>query len=373
MQLTRRLEDAAFASGASRQIRLQLMPDKKRVRRISLYFDLSGTKDTADALDGDLYPRIVSLITLQSSEGLLWNLSGMETWRLQHAEAGRVIMDPTDLPTGTTFAMQFQLDLTFRNESQPGADDGSLPTAIFNEHALEITFAAANVWGVGNILVTAGNVRVEPEYVEEVGVPQISEVRYYDLASGLATLEPGVLQTAILVQTDYSVLTQAELTLLGLACDGNDVHPSNTMHEQFVTLWNQDKATQSGGVHELVVNAARFLPLTWQPRVKGNLTKQPLIEKKGEVRVTSGTLTTPRLVVRTARLKTAEKAASLAVKTGAPADAVVYEPAVATKSELRADHETARRGGAPTKKARAAYAALPGKMRRTATNTSGVK
>jgi hypothetical protein len=355
---------------ASRQVRLQLMPEGKRVRRISLYVDLSGTKTSTDALDGDLFPQILQMITLQSSEGLLWNLSGMETSRLQHHEAGRVVMDPTDIPgTGTTFDMKFQVDLTFRAERQLGVDDGSLPTAMFNEHSLELTFASSTVWGVGTLTVTAGNVRVIPEYVDGVGVPQISEVRYYDLASGKAMLEPGIIQSALLVQTDYSTLTIAELGLLGLVCDGRDMHPSNTMHEQLVTLYNQDAATQSGSPHELVINAARFMPLTWLNRAKGALTKQPLIEKKGEVSVISGSLTNPRLVVRMARLKSADKAASLAVKTGAPSDAVVYEPAVASKSELRADHETARRGGAPTTKARAAYAALPGKMRRSPTST----
>ncbi|MCK9629636.1 MAG: hypothetical protein M0R37_13725 [Bacteroidales bacterium] len=368
MQNTQRLEDVAFASGAMRQVRLQGLAKGKRIRRLSLYFDLSGTKDAADALDGDLFARIVSQIRLNSSEHQPYNLTGFDLWRLQHLERGRVVADPTDIPgTGTTFVMQFQLDLSFRVERQQAPDDGSLSTSLFTDQTLEITFAAANTWGVGNLLVTAGNVRVAAEYAEGDCVPQLVENKYIDLSSGLATLEPGIILGAMLVQTDYSTITTAELTLLGLTADGKEVHPSNTMHEQLVTMWNQDAAEQSGTPHELDINAARFIPLVWQPRRLGFLTKQPAIEKQGEVRVTAGTLTTPRLLVKIVKLKTDQQAANIAVKAGAPSDSTVYEPAVGSKSAVRAVHETARRGGEPTKKARLLYAALPGKMRQTKT------
>jgi len=368
MQKTQRLEDVSFVSGGMRQVRLQGLKAGMRIRRISLYFDLSGTKDAADALDGDLFPRIVSQIKLNSNEGTQpFMLAGFDLWRQLQAERGRVIDDPTDIPgTGTTFAMQFALDLPFRIERQPGVDDGSMSTSLFIDQTLEITFASAAVWAVGNLIVTAGNVRIQVEYAEGEGVPQLIERKYIDLSSGLATLEPCIILSAILVQTDYSTITQAEIAMLGVTMDGSDVHPANTLHESLVKMWNQDSCVQSGSPHELVVNAARFVPLIWQPRLNANLTKQPAAEKAGEVRITSGTLTTPRLVLCVTRLKTDTQAAALAIKTGSPETAETYEPAVATKSAIRALDKSARQG-APTRKARLMYAGLGGKMRTTPT------
>lgn len=371
MQKQKRLEDVSFGASASRQIRLQTLPPGKRVRRISLFFDLSGTKDAADALDGALFPQIVNLVKLSSSEGLIHLLTGMETAFKMHAEQGRRVMDPTDIPgTGTTFAMQFQLDLLFRGEKQLGVDDGALPTELFTEHTLEITFAAANVWGVGNLTVTAGSVRAQVELVDGSGIPQITKCKWLDLASGMAVLDSGVIKQAFLVQTDYSSITQAEITEAGLMADDVECVPTNTRHEQLIAMWNQDACQQMGGVHELVVNAALFLPLIWEPKGKAALTKQPLIEKKGEVRITSGTLTTPRLVIVYVEPKSADMTARLAQKIGAPASADTYEPAVASKSEVRAEHRSSREGGIPTKKARAIYSHLAGKMRSTPTKTT---
>jgi len=368
MQSTLRLEDAAWVSGGTRQIRLHTLPQGKRVRRFSLFFDLSGTKSAADALSADLFAKVLSLIQLTSTEGPVWVLPGMETWRLMQAEAGRQVQRGTDVPgSGTTFTMQFHLDLSFRDESQPGTDDGSLSTSLFRAHMLELTFASATVWGVGTLALTAGTVRVEAELVEEDNVPQLSWVKFIDLASGMAVLDQGIIKTAILCDAagDQSI-TQAEIGMVGLTVDGNPVHPLNTLHESLVSLWNADRCVQGGTPHELAVNAALFLPYVWTPRKGGNLTKQPAVEKQGEARIVSGSLTSPRLVVRLVRLKTDTQAAKLAVQTGAPADAGHYEPAVASKSPPRSVHESQRRGE-PTKKARLSYAALPGKLRRTPT------
>lgn len=351
----RRMEDKSFVAGGNVLFNLDTLDPMHRIRKIDLYFDLNGTKVAdVDALDGDLFPRIAALIRL----GNFINITGMGLWRLMRILHGRTLMDPTDIAAaGATFNMDFALEVPFRDPRQSGTDDGSLPTELVKGKSLELTFAAATVWGVGSLTVTAGTVRCAAELIHETNVPQLNRLFYIDPNSQTIQLDPGVYKECFTYEEAGTTITQAEISQVDLEVDGQQVM-NNTLHEQLVHWFNSTGVRDSAA--EVAVNAAVFLPFIWhEQNGKSHLTKQPGIEHKGRLQLT-GSQTAPRIVIWKAVLKDEATVAQAAVATGAdPRNFEAYEPAVASKSPLA----KASPGGSPPKKARLMTAALPGKLR----------
>jgi len=330
-----------------------------RCRELRLLFSLSGTKDSADAIS-DMEDAFAAISGIKV--GNLVDISGQDLRTLMHSVYGKQIQVPTAIPgSGTTWTADLTVVIPFRDEHQPGSEDGGLPTEVLADgRAIEITFAAANIFGVGNLITTAGTVRAEAELVHGQGVPQINQIGYFDPNSQTIPVDPGIYKQILVVQSGNNTLTTAEVTDAELTVDGQTVF-ANRLHEQIVAAYNRKTANGT----ELVSNAAEFIPLVYNDRSgKNNLTKLPAVETKGQIRLT-GSLTAPRIIYWRAMPKDEGTVEKIAQAIGADMSGT-YEPQLASKSAFRAVHKSNRRGGF-TRKARLMSRYLPGKVRRTIT------
>lgn len=362
MQKFYRLEDVSWAAGGSRQIRLNTLPPGMRVRNFDLFFDLSGTKDAGDVLDGQQFARSVALIKV----GNFFNIPGYSLWQLNKQIEGRQVQAPTDANGGgATFDMEFHLRLHFRDPRQPASDDGSLPTELLQGQSIEITFASATVWSVGNFTVTAGTVRAHAELVHETNIPQLGVVGYIDPGSLTIVLPPGVYKDIFILDgTGAGTITRAEIESVDMDVDGDQVW-NNELHEQIVGAYNHDavRTPQS----ELIDNAVERLPLAWHDVFgKSNLSKQPAAEKQVKIQLT-GTISANnvRVVFWRAVEKDSSMVERMAVVTGAPEGATEYEPATVSKTVPTALKVRKANGMLP-RKGRLLERTLPGKLRRPA-------
>lgn len=362
MQSHHPLRTETWAGGGTRFIPLTSLPPGKRVRAIKLYFDLSGTKDAADALTGDNFARSVQRI--QISEYV--SIAGESLWELNKELFGRLPFASTDIPgSGTTFDMEFSLIVPFRDPRQSGSDDGSMPCELLDVHSIQITFAAATFAGVGNILVTAGSVYGQAELVEETAVPQVN--RLYDFQPGSATfnLEPGIYKSLFLLDggpnTNGSI-TVAEVTTVDMTADGLQVW-SSARHESMVDSYNVDTVSDTAGA--VSINAASRFPIVWHDRFgKSHLTKQSAVEKGGQVRISAGNLTVSTMTVVAWRALPKSEAAvkQIAEVIGEESAGAVYLPSTSTKAPLGSMGK-AKPGQRPKRKARLAGLALAGHFR----------
>jgi len=356
-----RLEDVAWAAGVQRQINLDVLPGGMRCRRLLMFFCLTGTKDSADALAAALFSQSVAMCTLHK----FLRIPGWHLQCVNESEHKRVPNLGAAIPgSGTTFAMEFFLEVPFRDSRQPGNEDGSIPTELLQSHQLEIEFAAANVHGVGNLVITAGTVRTFAELVHGSSVPQLEQIGYYDPGSQSIKLDAGVYKDILVCDgTTPGTVTRAEISHVDFDVDGDQVW-ANATHDQIVGRYNmkvQDTAS------ELALNAATFMPVeSLEPHGKGPITKAPAIEKSGYLQLT-GTITAPRILYRRALEKDENTLEAIAAATGAAGiEPETYEPQTATKSPVRALHK-AQRQGRYGRKARLTSRVLPGKFRRTPT------
>ncbi len=357
------LRSETWADGATRHIPLTSLPPGKRVRSIKLYFDLSGTKTGgADALTGDNFPRAVQRVQI----GEYVSLAGESLYELNKELFGRIPATSADIAAaGATFDMEFPLTIPFRDPRQSGSDDGSMPCELLDTLNIAITFASATFAGVGTMTVTAGSVYAVAEIVEESAIPQIN--RLYDFQPGSLTfsLEPGVIKSAFILDGGPNTngsLTVAELTTIDMSADGLQVWTS-ARHESVIESYNADAVVDSAGA--ITVNSASRFPLVWPDRYgKAHLTKQPAIEKGGQVRISAGTLTASTMTVVVWRALPRSEAASnqIADVIGENRAGAVYLPSTATKAPLGSAKKS-EKAGRVTRKARVAGLTLAGHFR----------
>lgn len=356
------LRSETWASGATRFIPLTSLPPGKRCRAIKLYFDLSGTKDAADALTGDNFARSVQRI--QIGENV--SVAGESLFELNKELYGRAPATSADIPgSGTSFDMEFPLVIPFRDPRQSGSDDGSMPCELLDTLSIQITFAANNFAGVGNLVVTAGSVYAIAEIVEETAVPQVN--RLYDFQPGALTfaLEPGVYKSLFLLDGGPNAngsITVAELTTIDMSADGLQVWTS-ARHESVVEAYNADTVQDSAG--DVDVNAASRFPLCWHDKYgKSHLTKQAAVEKGGQVRISSGSITASTMTVVAWRAlpKSEAAIAQIADVIGEDRAGAVYLPSTSTKAPLGSAKKSVA-AARPTRKARLAGLALAGHFR----------
>lgn len=359
MQKFYRLEDVTWANGASRQIRLNTLPPGMRVRYIDLFFDLNGTKAAADSLSPEQFARAVALLKI----GNYYNIPGYALYQLNKHVEGRVVQEAASIPgVGAVFDMEFHLRVYFRDPRQPASDDGSIPTELLQGQAIEITFAADTVWGVGTITVTAGTVRCQAECVHETNVPQLNVVGYVDPGSATIVLPPGVYKDLFMLDgTAAGLVTRAEVESIDMDADGDPIW-NNALHEQIVAAYNVDCARNPQA--ELTDNSAERFPLIWHDMYgKANITKQPAAEKQLKIQVT-GTIgaNNIRCVFWRAVEKDSAAVARVAAVTGAPRAAQHYVPATVSKTLPKAFGQR-RPGGMLPRKARLMEKVLAGKLR----------
>lgn len=368
MQEVAQLEGKAWAASAPVQISLDTLPKGKRVRSILLHLCLSGTKGETDAEAAETFALAVQNIRL----GEFVNISGIDLYHLLWELYGRQVMQGTDIPgSGATFSINVVLELPFRDPRQPGSDDGSIPTELLYGKALEVTFAAEDVYG-DDIEITSGTLYTCAEIVAETNVPQLARILSIAPNSQHQELDPGIYKSLILTKGTGATISEAEVTTVKLDADGKDVL-HNIRNEQMTHLWNARGAQQSAADAEQQENAAYFLPLIFHDKSgKSNLTKQVLIEGKGGFDIIAGTLTSYHLVIWKTVGKDEGAVATIAAKIGAPDDSSAYEPHTASKTGGRGVAENAERAGRVTRKLRGMYAHLGGKFRkysRTSTKT----
>ena len=285
-----RMRDVTWAAGNTLQIPLDSLPPGQRVRRIELHVGISGTKDAADATAGNRAALAITRIQV----GNLVNVTGWSLWQLMKQIYGREVGVPTDIPgSGTTWTFDFPIEIPFKDPRQPGADDGSIPTELLAGKVVEITFAAANVWGVGNLITTAGTVRCQCETSHGQGIPQIQQIGEFDPGATSFQILPGVYKDLFLLDgTADGTVTTAEVTSVDLHGDG-EYWLNNALHQQIVSAYNTSGIRDSAS--NVTINAAAQLPLVWMPQDgKANLTKQFAVEKMGQIQLT-GSLN-PRVV-----------------------------------------------------------------------------
>lgn len=354
---TYKVEDKSFIANGNVLFNLDTLPKGFRIRKLDLFFDLSGTKGASDALDGDLFARIVNLVRL----GNFVNVQGMDLHVLQRIVAGRILMDPTDVPgSGTTFTSQFHLEVPFRDPRQSGSDDGSLPTELVMGKSTEVQFAAGNVHGVGTLAYTAGTVRCQAELIHETNVPQLNRLFYIDPNSQTIQLDPGVYKEMFIHKATGAAISNTEISQLDMEMDGQPI-ANNILLEQLAQWYNSTGVVDAAA--DLGFTSLRFAPVIWQERGgKSHLTKQPAAEKKGRLQL-SGSLTNPHVVIWKALLKDESAIGEAAVKMGLDVSKFSdYEPAVASKSPM-AKKATMPAGAKPSRKVRLATSALAGKFR----------
>jgi hypothetical protein len=330
------------------------------VRKLNLFFDLSGTKGETDALDGELFYGLVNRVTI----GNLVNIPGWPLAQLNEAVFGRVPFDPTDIPgSGTTCDMEFMLSIPFHDPRQPGATDGSLITEALQSQSLEIEFAAAGL-GSDDVTVTAGTVRVTADLIHGSCVPQVNQIGYEDPGAVDFPVKRGVYKDLFILDgTSKGTVTRAEIESVDFTADGDQVM-SNVRHEQIVDSYNLDGCRDSGG--ELAHNAASRLPLVWHDwSGKSNLSKQVAVEKAAQIRLT-GSITAPRVIFWRTLPKDEATIARMAEATGVDMTDRVYEPQTANKTMPRALDRSARLNRW-TRKARILFNSLQGKARQTPT------
>lgn len=364
MQKIDRLEDQSWISGGNRLVSFDTMAPQRRVRSVFLYLELSGTKGAAETVSADLFAKAIKNIRI----GNFFNLGGQDLYWLNHAIVGRRFMRGTDIPgSGTTFSIAVSLEIPFRDIRQPGSDDGSIPTELLIGSAMEVTFDTAAIFG-GTIVITAGTLRTSAEVVHETNTPQLARIYYIDPNSQTAQLDPGIYKELLLVKTDGSAITTAEVTSIDLDTDGDPVL-NNILHQSLLQAWNRYAADGVGSNVELVPGSANFLPLVFHDRGgKSNLSKQVLVDSKGRVQIVAGSLTNYRLIAWKAVGKDEDQVQKIASKIGAPPGATDYEPAVAKPSAGMGDR-LQQQGRTASRKQRALYAYLPGKMRVNRGNT----
>lgn len=358
MQRIERLEDQAWIANGNRLINMDTLPPRQRIRAILLYLNLQGTKSAADTVSADVFANAIKTIRL----GNIVNMTGREQYTLARATNGRIVQRGTDIPgSGTTFNVNVCLEISFRDTMQPGSDDGAFPTELVMGKALEVQFDTATVWGVGTVTITSGTLRTQALLVDETNTPQLNRIFYLDPNSQTVQLDPGVYKQLLLVKTDGSAITTADVAAVDLEVDGKPVF-NNLLHEQLVQAWNREASEGAGPLFELTPNAAAFLPLIFGDRSgKANLSKQPLVVNKGRLQITAGSLLNFRLIVLKAVPKDGDTVKDIAARIGAPAGATSYEPAFAKPSIGKVDR--IRQNGRIDKKNDALYAYLPGKLR----------
>lgn len=365
MQRIERLEDQAWIANGNRLINMDTLPPRQRIRAILLFLNLQGTKGAADAVSADVFASAIKTLRI----GNLVNITGRELYALARAANGRTVQRGTDIPgSGTTFNVNVCLEIPFRDTMQPGSDDGSLPTELVMGKALEVQFDTATVWGVGTVAITSGTLRSQALLVDETNTPQLNRIFYIDPNSQTVQLDSGVYKQLLLVKTDGTPITIADVAAVDLEVDGKPVF-NNLLHEQLVQAWNREASEGAGNLFELTPNAAAFLPLMFGDRSgKSNLSKQPLVVNKGKLQITAGSLLNFRLVVWKAVPKDGDMVKDIASRIGAPSGATSYEPAFAKPSLGKVDR--INQNGRIDKKNDALYAYLPGKMRVASTPLS---
>lgn len=363
MQRLEPLEGKSWAASVPVQISMDKLPEQVRVRRILLHLNVSGTKDAADTLVNTLFAKAVQNVRL----GEFVNISGLDLFMLNWAIHGRLVQAGTAIPgTGTTFDINMVLEIPFRDPRQPGSDDGSLPTELLRGKALEVTFDSAAVYGGTAIVITAGTLRCAVELVEETNTPQLARIFSLQPNSQTVQLDPGIYKEALITKSTGLVISEANVTTVKVEADGRPVL-GNIHNENLTHAWNSYAAAAPGVTAELAENAAYFLPVVFHDRSgKSNLTKQPLVENKGELSIVAGDLTSFHLVIWKTLPKDEKVVENIAGQIGAPAGATAYEPACAKGNATRGVSENATAAGRVTKKQRAMYAHLPGKFRREA-------
>jgi len=355
-----RLEDQSWVASGTRLVKLSVLPPGMRLRSLRLLCNITGTKDAADALANTSFPLFISNVRLNPR---LVDMSGLALQDLNKIMHGRDVGLGTAIPgSGTTFDITFVFEIPFWDPRQPTASDGAIPTEMLLSKSLEITFAAANIAGVGNLVATAGTVRVMADLIDGSSVPQLVELFQIDPGSQTIKLDPGVYQDLWITDgTGIGSVTPTEVTQVDLVADGVALL-NNHLHSQLIADFNFANVNDAAG--ELGYATPRFLPIVIGHKKHGLLTKAVAIEQTGLLQI-AGTMTAPRLCGRRIPLKDQATVEAVAAATGAPRGGV-YEPAVASKSAIRAFDKSARQGTF-TRKARLLSGALAGKVRLTPT------
>lgn len=371
MQSSYTLRTETWAAGGTRYIPLTGLTPGMRTRALRLYFDLSGTKDAADALTADNFARSIQRIQI----GEYVSITGESLYELNKELFGRDETDAsTDIPaSGTTFDMEFALTIPFRDPRQTGSDDGSMPNELLDTLSIQITFAASTFAGVGNLTVTAGSAYAQAEQVLETAIPQINKLSDFQPGSLTFQLEPGVYKSLFLLDGGANVngsITVAEVTTVDVQCDALPVWTS-ARHESVISAYNSDVAADAAG--GVAINSASRFPLIWQDRFgKAHITKQPAIEKGGTVRISAGTLTAGTMTVVSWRAlpKSEEAIKQIAevigeVESARDTGGHSYLPSTSTKTALGSAKKTAARGlSRPKRKARLGGLVMAGHFRK---------
>jgi hypothetical protein len=339
---------------------LSTLPPNHRLRSIRLLCALSGTKDSADTVPNTSFCSQIAQVKL----GARHLLTGIMLQQMQDIDNGRLTGLGTTIPgSGITWSVVFELTLDLRQKRQEGSEDGSINVAELVDKSLEVQFAAANIFGVGNCVTTAGSIIPEVDLVPGSSVPEYVEQGYFLPGGQTIKLDPGVyLDLFVSDGVAIGSVAPAEVTQADLIADGEIVF-NNRTYNQMISAYNHDNVLDAAA--ELGYATPNRLPIAHLPLRHGKMTKALIVEKTGELRL-SGTLTAPCVVYRRIALKDQGHVDAALARTPAPDGATSYEPAVASKTAVRAVHQSARQG-APNKRARIAFAALPGKLRTTKT------
>jgi hypothetical protein len=359
-----KLKSLTLTPGGNDFVPFDPLPPKVRVREIMIHSTIVGTKDAADALAAANFAAWLSTLKLTP-----WaNVYGVWLRDDNKRAYGRRVSGGTAVPgSGTSFSVTCDLWVRFWEKGRDGKTDGSVPSELLRPLSMELHCAAAAVFAVGNLVITSVTSTIEADVIEGEGtIPEMVQMGFYQPGSLTINIPPGFVYGDLWGQDGLGVgsITPAEISQFDLTADGQ-IQQNNRLHAHCVAEYN--KHCVSDLAEEQAFATPEFLDIVSRAAHEGQFTKMLAVESGGVLDLT-GTITTPTICYRRKTLRGVAAVQAAATAQGVSTAGKIIEPQVASKSAVRAQHDTQRNpSGEAPKKARMMFGGMALKLRSTET------
>lgn len=289
---------------------LKTLPTGHYCRRLVLHFELSGTLDDAEELEGFDFGAFAANLRIAR----FVNISGYDLDLLNTYVLGKFPEFRADIEAGEeTFELSGDLVIPFSDYRMVEPDDSALPTTELVPYALEVLCASATPWG-GTITITQGTLRLHAEVVKtaSVRIPTIRELGYMDPGGQTIRLDAGAYLDMFMSMTDKSDFLAADVTNVDVMFDG-EACVQNLSPAQLVSDYNYVTAVD---VETPITWPGPVLPLLYHRRTDGHVTKASG-GASGQVQIL-GDETEPHVVYWRAIEKEPEQVIEIARRQGVP-------------------------------------------------------
>jgi len=276
------------------------LPANHRCRNIVFDCKFTGTKDAADEVDPTQFAQAIATMTFGR---YMLPFGGLELSYLNHKIYGAEINATDAVPgSGTTFLAEFFLVMPMADPRMMKPDESSLPTELLWPEEFKMSFAADDVYGVGSVAITAGNVfpfaeLLNDEQAKGLGLNKVPDIRQIGHIAGTQdiNLETGQYHDLYCHEgQNFTLVTAAEMTDISLHVEGMTVLDLITNRE-LRARWNQNHARGRDERLSLMSTGSLWLPVV-DPQYNANSRRlhSPTVVKStgGRLRST-GSVTAP--------------------------------------------------------------------------------